>query len=575
MNRLAANTDEAVPLRSPAAKLATPLMTGEGSPVLLVLATLIPTIAAAWALLSPARVLSREMSWDLLFNLSGAWHLRHGHVAHVDFHDPVGALSFALTDFGFSIVGVTPHAFLVGAVVITAFLFTTAVVVAWRRFPLLPAATFVVFACLLALMPSNVGDMPTTYSFAMSYNRYGWSAISILSLLLFVPPRNGRVSGWLEAAIATALLIVMYYLKVTYFFAGGAALCLALLVSPHIRGRWLLWMAVGAVAALNAIAPYNHDYLADILNTVAAGAVRDSFLGHLADFFSHADSYAPYLAALILAIWLWRTDRASPGLPAAVAFLLCIGFFLLTQNAQSHGMPLAIVIAFLFIDQLYRRRAALPLIAALLVFPLLSIGASTLSLAGYHRKATCAQCLSVIGATNLQGLAVPLEPAGLLASFADGEAEEYLLNRARAVQSRYELSQYEYVETIQEAAALLNKPRYRPGGVMVLDQVNPLPFMLGWQPARGETLWSGAGMPMQEPEPLFAGTDHVLIPKFSTYSPGTAKARAKYGAYIEAQFPVRSETQSWIVFSRPRAIAEVPVNADAPLSADRLQRRSP
>lgn len=567
MTRLAADTDEGVSLRSPAAKLATPLMTGEASLVPLVLAALIPTIAAAWALLSPPRVLSREMSWDLLFNLSGAWHLRQGHVAHVDFHDPVGTLSFALTNLGFLIVGTTPHAFLIGVTIITAFLFITAVVVAWRRFPLVPAAIFVVFACLLALMPANVGDMPTTYSFAMSYNRYGWSAISILSLLLFVPPRDGQASGWLEAATATALLVVMYYLKVTYFFAGGAALCLALLVSPHIRGRWLLWMAVGAVAALNAIAPYNHDYLADILDAVAAGGVRDSSLGHLADFFSHADSYAPYLAALVLAVWLWRSGRAPPGLPAAVAFLLGIGFFLLTQNAQSHGMPLAIVIAFLFVYQLYQRRAALPLIAALLVFPLLSIGISALSLVGYHRKATCAQCLSVVGATNLQGLAVPLEPAGLLASFADGEAEEYLLNRARAVQPRYELSQYEYVETIQEAAALLNKPRYRPGGVMVLDQVNPLPFMLGWQPPRGETLWSGAGMPMQEPEPLFAGTDHVLIPKFSTYSPGTAKARAKYTAYIEQHFPVRSETQSWIVFSRRQAVAE------PPLSVDRLDRK--
>ena len=555
MSRLVAPTDEAASLQSPAIKA---LMTREASFVPLVLAALIPTLAAAWALLSPARLLSREMSWDFLFNLSGAWHLRHGHVAHVDFHDPVGELNFILTDLGFSIVGVNLHAFLIGVMIMTAFLFVTAVVVAWRRLPLVPAVIFVVFACLLALMPANIGDMPTTYSFAMSYNRYGWSAISILSLLVFVPPRDGQASGWLDAATATALLLVMYYLKVTYFFAGGAALCLALLVSPHIRGRWLLWVAVGAVAGLNAIAPYNHDYLADILNSVAAGGVRDNLQGHLANFFSHADSYAPYLAALILAIWLWRKGWAPPGLPAAVAFLLAIGFFLLTQNAQPHGMPLAVVIAFLFAHQLYRQRAALPLIAAVLVFPLLSIGTSALSLTGYHRKATCTQCLSVIGATNLQGLAVPLEAAGLLASFADGEAEDYLLNRARAVQPRYELSQYEYVETIQEAARLLSKPRFRPGGVMVLDQVNPLPFMLGWRPARGETLWSGAGMPMQEPEPLFADTDHVLIPKFSTYSPATAKTRAKYSAYLEEHFPVRSETQSWIVFSRRGAIADTP-----------------
>lgn len=561
MNRLVADTDETVSLRSPDANAAAALKTRGASPILLVLAALIPILAAAWALLSPSRLLSREMTWDFLFNLSGAWHLHHGHVAHVDFHDPVGTLSFILTDWGFSIVGATPRAFLVGVMIVTAFFFTTAVVVAWRRLPLVPAAIFVVFACLLALMPANVGDVPTTYSFAMSYNRYGWSAISILSLLLFVPPHDGRVGVWLDAATATALLIAMYYLKVTYFFAGGAALCLALLISPHIRNRWRLWIAVGAVAALNAIAPYNHDYLTDILNTVAAGGVRDGLLNYVTTFFSHADSYAPYVAALILAIWLWRSGRAPIGLPMAVTFLVGISFFLLTQNAQPYGMPLAVVIAFLFAHQFRRQRAAPSLIAALLVFPLLSIGTSAVSLAGYHIKAECAGCLSVVDATNLRGLAVPVEPAGLLATFADGEAEESLLNRARAVNPRYELSQYEYLETIREAAALLSKPRYRPGGVIVFDQVNPLPFMLGWRPARGETLWSGAGMPMQEPGSLFANAEHVLIPKFSTYSPGTEKARAKYGAYVEAHFPVRSQSQSWIVFSRRGAIDEAPRTA--------------
>src|SRR6185437_2837070 len=56
-----------------------------------------PIVAAAmWALLSPPVVLSREMTWDLLFNLAGAWHVHLGHVAHVDFHEPVGQLNFLL-----------------------------------------------------------------------------------------------------------------------------------------------------------------------------------------------------------------------------------------------------------------------------------------------------------------------------------------------------------------------------------------------------------------------------------------------------------------------------------------------
>ncbi len=554
MDNLVASKPETTSLQTPADEVAAGLLTADTPLAKLSIAAALPVIVAAWALLSPARLLSREMSWDLLFNLSGAWHLRYGHVAHVDFHDPVGELNFYLTALGFSIAGPTPHAFLVGVTIITSFLFTIAVIVAWRRLPLLPAAIFVVFVCFIALRPANIGDLPTAYSFAMSYNRYGWAAISILALLLFVPPRMGRGGDWMDAIAAGLLLIAIYYLKVTYFAVGFGAVCFALLISPHIRGHWQIWATVVGVTALNAVAPYNHAYLADVLGAVQAGGVRDSLGNHLMNFFAYADSYAAYIVALVVAAWMWWSGRAPVQLPLATAFLLAAGTFLLTQNAQPHGMPLAIVIAFLFVDQLRQQRSSPLLLAALLVFPLLSIGTSALSLAAYHLKTGCEQCLLVVDGTNLRGLAVPTERQGLLAAFAAGETKEPLLNQARVVQPRYELSQYEYIETIMEAAALLASPRYRPGGVAVLDQVNPLPFMLGWRPARGETLWSGAGMPMQSPEALFADVDHVLIPKFSSYSPGTAAARIKYGTYLAEHFPVHRETQSWIVVSRAPAI---------------------
>ena len=68
---------------------------------LLVLAAGLPVLAAAWAVLSPAHMVSSEMTWDLMFNLAGAWHLWFGHVPHVDFHEPVGTLTFLLTEAGF------------------------------------------------------------------------------------------------------------------------------------------------------------------------------------------------------------------------------------------------------------------------------------------------------------------------------------------------------------------------------------------------------------------------------------------------------------------------------------------
>src|SRR5260370_35942567 len=86
----------------------------------------VPVVVALWALLSPALVLSREMNWDFVYNLSGAWHLLYGHVAHVDFPEPGGQLSFIRTLLGFELVGPTPFAFLVALAIVTAASFASA-----------------------------------------------------------------------------------------------------------------------------------------------------------------------------------------------------------------------------------------------------------------------------------------------------------------------------------------------------------------------------------------------------------------------------------------------------------------
>jgi hypothetical protein len=118
------------------------------SPANLALLAGVPVLVALWALLSPGLVLSHEMTWDFLYNLSGAWHLQHGHVAHVDFHEPVGQLNFMLTLLGFELVGPTPFAFLVGVAIVAAVVFASASLAAMRRLPVLPAALFVIFVSL-------------------------------------------------------------------------------------------------------------------------------------------------------------------------------------------------------------------------------------------------------------------------------------------------------------------------------------------------------------------------------------------------------------------------------------------
>ena len=72
-------------------------------------------------------------------------------------------------------------------------LFAVAVYVVRRRLPLLPATIFIWYAGLLVLLPTNIGDRVHEYSFAMSYNRFGWSGLLSLFVMLFIEPTR---PGW-------------------------------------------------------------------------------------------------------------------------------------------------------------------------------------------------------------------------------------------------------------------------------------------------------------------------------------------------------------------------------------------
>jgi len=514
----------------------------------------VPVVVAATLVISTDVLLSREMTWDLLFNLAGAWHLLNGHVPHLDFHEPVGALNFLLTRIGFALVGCTPFAFVAGAILVALAVFAAATAAAIVRLRFLPALLFVAFASLLVLMPANIGDKPDAYSFAMSYNRYGWSALSILTLIFFLPRRDAGQRYGLDLVNATALLTALFYLKITYFAAALGLLAVSCLLCPHMRARLPAWLLVGGLQVANALAPWNSPYLSDIVNAAHAGAVRNSISVHLNNLLADVEGYTAYATLLGVAGWLYLRRQAPLSLPLAMAAILGTGLLVLSQNHQSHGLPLGIAAAFLLYEQVHRRwGASVPALPALAVLVLASIGADAVSLVGYHAQARPDDRLKVVTTGQLAGLAVPAEHAGLLTAFASEPPNPALLNAARREQSRYELSPAEYVTTLLEAAGLLQSARYPPGKVALLDQVNPLPFMLGWTPPRGGNLWSGPGAPMQPAERLFADVDYVLIPKFSTYMAWTERAEREYGPYLAQTFPIRQETRSWALLSRQAA----------------------
>jgi hypothetical protein len=125
-----------------------------------------------------------------------------------------------------------------------------------------------------------------------------------------------------------------------------------------------------------------------------------------------------------------------------------------------------------------------------------------------------------------------------------------LLNKSREARPHHELLPAEYVETLLEAVDFLSGTT--PGRIAVIDQVNPMPFILGLVPPRGGDLWTDGAASVLPPEAALAEADLVLVPKFPTWRQGTAQSLARYEPHLASDYRFVLESRSWLVFRRTR-----------------------
>jgi hypothetical protein len=391
----------------------------------------------------------------------------------------------------------------------------------------------------------------------MSYNRWGWAALTTLGLLLFIDPRQARGVPWLDLALAAALTVFLFYLKATFAVAAIGAVGAAVVTVHRVRERWVWWTGLVALLALLIVAPFNHPYLRDTWRFATSGYARVDLFAHLNVVVANRAEFALYVVTIGLLAWLWQRGRARFEVVVSAGLLVGLGVLVLSQNAQEGDMPIGLVITLLAYNTLaglcrpprmLRAAELTPILLLVLVWPLMSIGAAAKVLGGYHRAATRHETLLAPDTLNLRGLAVPARNRAVPEALARSGYQ--LLSSTREPPLRDPLAQGEYVETLLEAGAQLSD---RPQKALVLDQVNPMPFVLGYPPPRGSTLWLGPESPARDPQEIVSDVDVVLVPKYSTNAAATAFALGAYGEYLAQTFPRRSETPSWTFLRRTAA----------------------
>jgi hypothetical protein len=233
---------------------------------------------------------------------------------------------------------------------------------------------------------------------------------------------------------------------------------------------------------------------------------------------------------------------------------------LLSQNAQApRGVPLYAVLAILLYVRLadwLRSAGHRPLMAVscamtCALLPLLpALSSNTLSLVEYNIKARKAAQTLELTTTNLQGLVVPPDGDEILDEVAAGWGGRDAFSRIRASQRGFELSEREYIRTLLVLANYFLDRGATSARIVILDSVNPLPFILGSPAPRGGNLFSGAGFAWRPPEETLRDADFVAIPRFPIERSTLRGGLKAYEQYFAKWFVQRYEMPYWTVLER-------------------------
>ncbi len=505
--------------------------------------------------------------WDVMQILDDAWRMYNGQVPHVDFHNPIGDLTYLLVLFGMKVGKPSVSAICYGIVLLLAAIVPWTWAIASRRLPACVAFVLTVFLgfLLLAPRPLSYGIRETTY--AMLYNREGYIFLSMLMLALFLPPRPAlRDSPLLTGLSAGLLLALMFYCKITYFLIGGATLLVCLPGRP--RAATLLGgiAIAGAAATLIVAAGLHIDpraYLADV-----ASAASSQSLAMRARLFAGAcvnQGLPTYLLALSLALWTWaeRWYRSPKSPPLRqwleIGWVLLAALLIDSGNAAQVGAdddPLFVTAGVLLIE-FYRRRNLEPLehphapqrvayaASLLLVLPLicgLILGRDLASFA-------------YVAEWNL--IERPhYDPTRILHS-------ERLLD-FRVPATTAHITSYwparDHPANINDGIDLLRR-NLRPGErVTTLAHANPFSFALGIPPAHDGPQWWDLNFsfdPQHYPPvaSVLGEAPIVMVPKFTDRSQGwnfdvVDVLLRVYGPYLEANFELQDQSSHWLLYRR-------------------------
>jgi hypothetical protein len=490
----------------------------------------------------PTETVTTKYVNDLFIFLDGVHRIDQGQVPNRDFHTALGPLVYYIPAIGYWLSGSMGGAMPLGMALL---LLTLTPMAAWVLGSRLRPAIGIPLAAYLILVlavPANLGESIAALSFAMFYNRIGWTALGLLLVLYLPPLRAHPRQPILDALCAAALVLLMTYTKVSYG-AVGIGFLVFLLLDPRQR----VWAAsaLAGIAVVGLTVEFvwrgTAAHVADILlaGRVSGGLgtpdrIAEIPLRNLADYI---------LFAILVVLALSRTRSFRDVL--FFGFCAASGFVLIAQNFQDWGIVT------------------------------LGAGAAVAAEILARRDGVLAEGRSAFAGVNLVLLGLLLPPivhmsatlllhTGLAATERGDPVPLAKFDRIRLAQL-WHGGEYpaftRYFASLKDGAGALAQLETKPERVLVLDFVGPFAAGLGLRPVEGDSTWHHWGRTLDDAhfppaERLFRNVMVVLEPKWPIESWTAQGMRQVYAEHLASNYELSHETADWKVYLAKPSPAE-------------------
>jgi hypothetical protein len=505
------------------------------------------------------------MTNDTFVYLDGIHRLNMGQLPHKDFHTALGSAAYFIPYLGYQIRGGMAGSLELASFLVAAVLTLFSVVLLRGRTSVFFAVLTIAFLALLVAMPMNAGTSGNDITHAMFYNRWGWVALTLVLITYIPPPHyvNGRLA--LEALLVASLIVFLFFLKVTYFIVALSFL-FVLLWQPH--GRRLAAYASLISLVFWALIEWQFSitgaYIEDLRMAMAAsGAIRKGIGGSI------FENFKDFLLVIVLLSILAPKIKLKWHALLYIAFVSAAGLLILNQNFQF--LSIVIILAVLLwgysltssnkkngtgefepgsSNAVDRRIIGVLLI----VFIAPALASDFRGMITLTKGLAKGEQLGRV--TGLEGVYIDEKFSGLDKVHADADPIT-VFNEARAARKKQELSQAEYIETVNAGVRLLAAQNIQSGKIVTFDLANPFNFLTRGEPSRGDYSWfhnqRSISKTSYEPAPsLFRDVRFIMLPVIPITYETSQVLWELYGEYVESEYVPRARSKYWTLYERAR-----------------------